>query len=145
MARRKLLNRNIFPKNKVSTSILPDYLQFIAHKRGDLRGNRFTPHSLRIGGHTFYSIKNMDADFVHFLGRRAISRVCQLYYRASAFDNVLRLNMFFRSIRHQHFILTKSIGLWVKVPSQRSFLRYRIKQVKFCKFQEFYKLKASEG
>ena len=60
--------------------------------------NNFTPHSLKIEGHTFYSIKNIDPDFVNFLGRRAISRACQLYYRANAYDNLVRLNMFFRSI-----------------------------------------------
>ena len=82
-----------------------DYLRFIARNAGSLDRHKFTPHSLRIGGHTFYAIKNMDADFLHFLGRRAISRVCQLYYRANAYDNVIRLNMFLRSISGQHILL----------------------------------------
>ena len=104
MAGRKLIKQQIFPKNVVSRPTLNDYLRFMTRNQRSLGGNRFTPHSLRIGGHTFYSVKNMDADFLHFLGRRAISRVCQLYYRARSFDNIIRLNMFFRSIRQQHIL-----------------------------------------
>ena len=100
MARRGLLTTNIFRKQILTTSTLSDYMRFFANPRGNLNGKNFAPHSLRIGGHTFYSVKNMDSDFLHFLGRRAISRVCQLYYRTGAYDNAVRLNMFFRSIRH---------------------------------------------
>ena len=57
-----------------------------------------TPHSLRIGEHTFYSIQNMHGDFVQFLGRRSINRASQLYYRASAADNINRLRLFFSDI-----------------------------------------------
>ena len=103
LARAGLLTQEIFPKNSFKSELLSNYLRFIAG-RATLSNRRFTPHSLRIGGHTFYSIKNMDPDFVHFLGRRAISRACQLYYRANAYDNVVRLNMFFRSIRFQHIL-----------------------------------------
>ena len=37
----------------------------------------------------------MHEDLVQFLGRRAIKRSSQLYYRARAGDNILRLEMFF--------------------------------------------------
>ena len=104
LSRKGLLQESIFPKNKLKTEILGNFLRFIAQRSGGLTGNKFTPHSLRIGGHTFYSIKNLDPDFVHFLGRRAISRACQLYYRASAYDNIIRLDMFFRSIAAQHIL-----------------------------------------
>ena len=99
-----LLGNVIFSQSMVSSSSLSDYLRFMSYKRPPLGGSRFTPHSLRIGGHTFYSLKNMDSDFVHFLGRRAISKACQLYYRASAYDNIVRLRMFFCSIRDQHIL-----------------------------------------
>ena len=104
LASRKLLTTKIFPPAVISTGILDGYLRFIARNQGCLGGHKFTPHSLRIGGHTFFSIKNIDADFLHFLGRRAISRVCQLYYRARAYDNLVRLNMFFRSICAHHIL-----------------------------------------
>ena len=97
-----LLGDVILPQSKVSSSSLSDYLRSMSHKRPALGGSKYMPHSLRIGGHTFYSIKNMDSDFVHFLGSRAISKACQLYYRACADDNIVRLRMFFWSIRDQY-------------------------------------------
>ena len=99
-----LLRECIFPKSTVTSPGLRDYLSFMSHKRPALDGSKFSPHSLRIGGHTFYSIKNMASDFVHFLGRRAISKACQLYYRAGAYDNIVRLRRFFWSIRNQHIL-----------------------------------------
>ena len=103
LARWKILSGSFFPKNTIKSEILSNYLRFVA-RRSTLGKRKFTPHSLRIGGHTFYSIKNLDPDFVHFLGRRAISRACQLYYRANAYDNIVRLDMFFQSIRGQHIL-----------------------------------------
>ena len=106
LARNGLLRDTLFPKAALSNATLSDYMHFVAPIRGLVAGAKFTPHSLRIGGHTFFSIKNMNDDFLHFLGRRAISRVCQLYYRANAYDNIVRLNMFFESISNLH-ILTR--------------------------------------
>ena len=103
LSRAGILSKNIFPRKTFKSALLSNYLRFIG-PRSIVMQNKFTPHSLRIGGHTFYSIKNMDPDFVHFLGRRAISRACQLYYRANAYDNVVRLDMFFRSISSQHIL-----------------------------------------
>ena len=57
-----------------------------------------TPHSLRIGGHTFYSIQNMHGDFVQFLGRSSINRASQLYYGASAADDICYLRFSFSDI-----------------------------------------------
>ena len=104
LAKHRSLSRTIFPPKILTRPLLNSYLQYYSRNRRPLLRSKFTPHSLRIGGHTFYSIKNMDSDFVHFLGRRAISRACQLYYRANAYDNIIRLGMFFRSIRHQHIL-----------------------------------------
>ena len=104
LARRKLLTKNIFPKKIISTSVSSDYLRFVGRNARSLDGSNFTPHSLRIGGHTFFSMKNMNPDFVHFLGRRAISRVCQLYYRANAFDNIMRLRIYYKSIISRHIL-----------------------------------------
>lgn len=104
LAERGLLSAKIFPKQKISNDVLRNYLRYIPTTSNSLDGRKFTPHSLRIGGHTFFSMKNMDPDFVHFLGRRAISRACQLYYRANSYDNLVRLDMFFRSISNQHIL-----------------------------------------
>ena len=99
-----LISSNIFPKNKITNKVLRNYIRYLPTNPTSLDGNQFTPHSLRIGGHTFFSMKNMEVDFVHFLGRRAISRACQLYYRANAYDNIVRVDMFFRSIGSQHIL-----------------------------------------
>ena len=79
----------IFQPTRVSSRTLGAYMSFLACSR-----NRFTPHSLRIGGHTFFSIQNMHEDFVQFLGPRAVTKTSQLYYRARAADNILRLRIF---------------------------------------------------
>ena len=99
-----LISSNIFPKNEITNKVLRNYIRYLPTNPTSLDGNQFTPHSLRIGGHTFFSMKNMEVDFVHFLGRRAISRACQLYYRANAYDNIVRVDMFFRSIGSQHIL-----------------------------------------
>ena len=94
LAKNNLLSqKTIFPRNKITTKNLSSYMRCIARST-----KSFTPHSLRIGGHTFYSIHNMHEDFVQFLGRRAIARSSQLYYRANATDNISRLRIFFEGI-----------------------------------------------
>ena len=85
--------KKIFDTKVLTSKTLGAYMQYIAKSTSP-----FTPHSLRIGGHTFYSIQNMHGDFVQFLGRRTISRASQLYYRASAADNIYRLRLFFSDI-----------------------------------------------
>ena len=94
LSRNSLLCSNrLFPKKLLTSKTLGAYMQYVAKS-----STPFTPHSLRIGGHTFYSIQNMHGDFVQFLGRRSINRASQLYYRASAADNISRLQLFFTNI-----------------------------------------------
>ena len=85
-----LFTGQLFPREKLTSPALGSFMSFVARTR-----HPFTPHSLRIGGHTFFSAQNMHEDFVQFLGRRTIKRSSQLYYRAHAADNILRLEMFF--------------------------------------------------
>ena len=99
-----LCSGQIFHPKKISSRDLGAYMSFLACSH-----NKFTPHSLRIGGHTFFSIQNMHEDFVQFLGRRAVNKTSQLYYRARAADNVLRLRMFFKRISMQEVISTHSL------------------------------------
>ena len=94
LARAGLLNhKHIFPPKRVSATTLTRYMHIFSKD-----SPHYSPHSLRIGGHTFYSLQNMHDDFIHFLGRRKISRVSQLYYRANAVDNIKRLYVFFKSM-----------------------------------------------
>ena len=95
LTRSKGLNKKIFPKKLTTPRLLTRFLVHVACL--DIkRKSRFTPHSLRIGGHTFYSANRMAQDFIDFLASRAISRASQLYYRASPRDNVIRLLAFFQ-------------------------------------------------
>ena len=92
LGRHQLLCRGqIFPPKTLSARALGLYMNYVANSSAS-----FSPHSLRIGGHTFYSVHNMHEDFVHYLGRRKINRASQLYYRARATDNILRLSQFFK-------------------------------------------------
>ena len=91
LAKNNLLFRTqVFPRNRLSSKALGSYMTYLARS-----STPFTPHSLRIGGHTFFSVHNMNEDFVQFLGRRTITRASQLYYRARALDNIIRLKIFF--------------------------------------------------
>ena len=66
------LTETLFPAKIITSKDLGHYLVFIARVKNLVPGSKFTPHSLRIGGHTFVSIKNVYADFLHFLRRRAV-------------------------------------------------------------------------
>ena len=91
LARNGLLCKGpIFPPTTISAKALVLCMNYVANSSAV-----FSPHSLRIGGHTFYSVHNMHEDFVHYLGRRKVSRASQLYYRARATDNIVRLTRFF--------------------------------------------------
>ena len=95
MAKNDLLaGQTFFPQKVLSSKALCSYLTIFSKTKED----RLTPQSLRIGGHTFYSIKNMHSDFTHFLARRKISKASQLYYRARMVDNISRLTIFFKYI-----------------------------------------------
>ena len=81
----------IFPRERLSSKALGSYMSFLARST-----HRFTP--LRISEHTFFSAQSMHEDFVLFVGRRSITKMSQLYYRARAADNILRLSMFFQRL-----------------------------------------------
>ena len=83
----------IFPTHLITTAKLTEYMHTFCRN-----GPHFSPHSLRIGGHTFYSLQNMNEEFVQFLGRRAIRRASELYYRANPVDNIKRLRTFFSDV-----------------------------------------------
>jgi len=88
-----LFSGPLFPKSTMSSQVLGSYMTFLAQT-----SRIFTPHSLRIGGHTFFSVQNMHEDFVQFLGRRSINKTSQLYYRTRAADNILQLSLFFQRL-----------------------------------------------
>ena len=77
MSRRGLLRfpfRPVFNPSFFSPSALTSYLQLFSGRRRDQSHDEFKPHSLRIGGHTFYTMHGMSADHWDFLARRVINR-----------------------------------------------------------------------
>ena len=66
---RLLCSGQIIHPKKISSRDLGAYISILACSH-----NKSTPHSIRIGGHTFFSIQNVHEDFVQFLERRFVNR-----------------------------------------------------------------------
>ena len=90
--------RPVFNPIFFSPSTLSAYLGHIAGKPGTPPQNPFKPHSLRIGGHTFYTVHGMNPDLRDYLARRALSRCSLRYYRASPAANLYALRTFYKSV-----------------------------------------------
>ena len=80
-------NRTLFHPSIFTPSALAAYLGHLAGKPGLPPDNPFKPHSLRIGGHTYYTVHGMNPDLRDHLARRAVTRSSLRYYRASPTNN----------------------------------------------------------
>ena len=101
LLRRGLLrfaSRPVFDPNVFSPAALTSYLQLLSSRQVNDSPNRFKPHSLRIGGHTFYTMKGMSADLRDFLARRVINRCSLRYFRASPVGILQALRAFYASL-----------------------------------------------
>ena len=96
-----LRSRNLSPFDPLvfTPASLTSYLGHVAGKPGQPPSNPFKPHSLRIGGHTFYTIHNMNVDLRDYLARRAITRCSLRYFRAAPADNLRALRAFYQHLR----------------------------------------------
>ena len=56
------------------------------------------PHSLRIGGHTYYTVYGLNSDFRDYLARRKVNKSTMTYYRASPYLTIYKLRQFFERI-----------------------------------------------
>ena len=88
----------IFPTGFGPDTLCP-YLMFLA------RVNRLTvdirllkTHSLRIGGHTYFTAMGMIRDLTDYLGRRKVARCSLRYYRSSPCLTISAIRRFFRSV-----------------------------------------------
>ena len=79
-----------------SPSALASYLGHLAGKPGLSPNNPFKPHSLRIGGHTWYTVHGMDPDLRDYLARRAVNRCSLRYFRAAPTSNFNALRNFYK-------------------------------------------------
>ena len=111
LLRRGLLRapwRPVFDPNFFSPAALASYLQLFSTRHLNNDSTHFKPHSLRIGGHTFYTMKGMSADLRDFLARRVVNRCSLRYFRASPAGNLRALRAFYASLRHQPPLLPTS-------------------------------------
>ena len=90
--------RCLFDPLIFTPAALTSYLGHLAGKTDGHPGNPFRSHSLRIGGHTFYTIHNMNLDLRDYLARRAVTRSSLRYFRASPAANLLALRAFYKSL-----------------------------------------------
>ena len=91
--------RPIFDPSFFSPAALSSFLAHVAGKGGAKKRNPFKPHSLRIGGHTFYTVHGMNADLRDYLARRAVSRCSLRYYRAAPSSNFRAVRSFYRKLK----------------------------------------------
>ena len=94
-------SRTLFHPSIFSPSALAAYLGHLAGKPGLPPDNPFKPHSLRIGGHTYYTVHGMNPDLRDHLARRAITRCSLRYYRASPPNNLHAIRAFYKRIAVQ--------------------------------------------
>ena len=90
--------RPVFDPSFFTPPALSSLLGHVAAKGGAERRNPFKPHSLRIGGHTFYTIHGMDPDLRDHLAGRAVSRCTLRYYRAALSSNFRAVRAFYRKL-----------------------------------------------
>ena len=91
-------SRPLFDPLIFSPGALTSYLGHLAGKPGIPPNNPYKPHSLRIGGHTFYTVHGMDPDLRDHLARRAITRCSLRYFRASPPSNLHALRAFYKRV-----------------------------------------------
>ena len=104
LLRRGLLRfpfRPVFNPTLFSPTALTLYLQLLSNRHINDSPHHVKPHSLRIGGHTFYTMKGMSADLRDFLARRVINRCSLRYFRASPVGILQALRAFYASLDHQ--------------------------------------------
>ena len=82
---------DFFPPSVISTTILTQTMRGLACIKKNVK-----PHSLRIGGHTYYTVYGMDKDFRDYLARRKVNTSTQTYYRASPRLTIFKLRQFFQ-------------------------------------------------
>ena len=86
-------NDIFFPPSEVTRLILTKNMQKLTCIQRNVK-----PHSLRIGGHTFYTVYGLDSDFRDYLARRKVNKATSTYYRASPYLTIYKLRQFFRRV-----------------------------------------------
>ena len=88
----------IFPPDFNPDTFCP-YLMFLAGEgRLPVDIRLLKTHSLRIGGHTYFTAMGMIRDLTDYLGRRKVARCSLRYYRSSPHLTLSAIRRFFRSV-----------------------------------------------
>ena len=82
-----------FPVKEISRHVLTKTMKSVACIKKNVK-----PHSLRIGGHTYYTVYGLDSGFRDYLARRKVKGATQTYYRASPALTIFQLRRFYESI-----------------------------------------------
>ena len=85
-------NDMFFPTYEITTVVLTKYMRAVACAEKNIK-----PHSLRIGGHTYYTVYGLEPDFRDYLARRKVNKSTATYYRASPHLTIYKLRQFFLS------------------------------------------------
>ena len=80
-----------FPQTEITRAVLTKGMRSITGIEKHVK-----PHSLRIGGHTYYTVYGLDTDFRDYLARRKVNKSTQTYYRASPRLTIYKLRQFFK-------------------------------------------------
>ena len=83
-------NEMFFPETDLTRAVLTENMKDIAGIDKYVK-----PHSLRIGGHTYYTVDGLDSDFRDYLTRRKVNKSTMTYYRASPYLTIYKLRQFF--------------------------------------------------
>ena len=88
----------LFPSGFNPDTLCP-YLMFLAGEgRLSVDIRLLKTHSLRIGGHTYFTAMGMVRDLTDYLGRRKVARCSLRYYRSSPRLTISAIRRFFRSV-----------------------------------------------
>ena len=80
-----------FPRTEITRAVLTKSMKGLSCIEKNVK-----PHSLRIGGHTYYTVYGLDSGFRDYLARRKVTKAVQTYYRASPHLTIYKLRQFFK-------------------------------------------------
>ena len=83
-------NGTFFPLSEITRVVLTKNMKGLSCIEKNVK-----PHSLRIGGHTYYTVYGLEPGFRDYLARRKVNKSVQTYYRASPHLTIFKLRQFF--------------------------------------------------
>ena len=82
-----------FPVKEITRLVLTKTMRSVACIEKNVK-----PHSLRIGGHTYYTLYGLNSNFRDYLARRKVKSATQTYYRADPALTIFQLRKFYETV-----------------------------------------------